>query len=232
MRVHYLQHVPFEGLGAIEQWLIARSCDITSTRLFEPSQLPSPEDFDLLIIMGGPMSVNDEAEYPWLTDEKSLVRRAIASGKAVLGVCLGAQLIASAMGASVRKNRCKEIGWFPIEEVTLTSSDDSAFRLPPSANVFHWHGETFDLPHGAIHLARSRACEHQAFQVGCSVLGLQFHLEATPESVASMIRHAGNELEPSEFVQSAIEILSATPEQYAEIHRLMAAALLFLSERV
>lgn len=230
MRVHYLQHVPFETLGSIEPWLKAAGCPITGTLLFESAQLPETFDFDLLIVMGGPMSVNDETLYPWLADEKEFIRKAIASGKAVLGICLGAQLIAAALGAHVYPNRHREIGWFPVQG--LASTDSFVFKFPSALNVFHWHGETFDLPCGAIHLAGSEACENQAFQIGNSVMGLQFHLETTPASVKTMVFNCGNELIPSDYVQTEREILAADVEQYYSINQMMGKVLAFLQNSI
>ncbi|MGH8657760.1 MAG: type 1 glutamine amidotransferase [Gammaproteobacteria bacterium] len=226
MRVHYLQHVPFERLGSIAPWLEAAGCEITNTRFFESAELPDPKMIDLLVVMGGPMSVNDEHEFPWLVPEKQFIRDAINSGKPVLGICLGAQLIASAMGASVYRNRVKEIGWFQIHGVS--SNDSSIFSFPPAENVFHWHGETFDLPSGAIRLARSDGCENQAFQLGKSVIGLQFHLETTPESAQEIISNCRDELVPSKYRQTEEEILSAKRESYKSINQQMGNVLSFL----
>ena len=130
--------------------------------------------------------------FPWLVSEKQFIREAIRSGKPVLGICLGAQLIASAMGAGVYRNPLKEIGWFPIRGIS--SNDSSVFCFPPSMIVFHWHGETFDLPPGATRLAKSDGCENQAFQFGQSVIGLQFHLETTPLAAREMVLNCRNEL--------------------------------------
>jgi GMP synthase-like glutamine amidotransferase len=227
MRAHCLQHVPFEGLGCIEPWLVAARYEITYTRLFEAAELPEPGAVDLLVALGGPMSVNDEGEFPWLAPEKRFIRRAIEAGTPVLGICLGAQLIASALGARISRNREKEIGWFSVEAIPAEGA--GLFRFPPSAEVFHWHGETFDLPPGAIRLARSAGCENQAFQLGRSMLALQFHLETTPAAARAMVEHGGAELQPARYVQSATEILAATPEKYRAINALMAAVLAFLS---
>jgi len=226
MRAHYLQHVPFEGLGSIEPWLEAAGYEITNTRFFESAGLPDPAMIDLLVVMGGPMSVNDEDRFPWLAPEKRFIRAAINYGKPVLGICLGAQLIARAMGALVYRNSAKEIGWLPIQGVSAI--DSPVFGFPPSVEVFHWHGETFDLPSGAIRLARSEGCENQAFQLGRSVIGLQFHLETTPASAREIISHCRDELIPSKYVQTEKEILSAKPESYKSINQLMGNLLSFL----
>lgn len=219
MRAHYFQHVAFEGLGTIETWLQGAGYSITRTRFFAREPIPSMEEVDFLVVMGGPMSVNDEEKLPWLLAEKQAVREAIEAGKPVLGICLGAQLIASALGAPVVKNPEPEIGWWPIKNVSEDASSD--FRFPLSTMVFHWHGETFALPPGARRIAESVGCVHQAFQIGSNVIGLQFHLEMTPQSVAGLVEHCGRELVPGKFIQSASDILGASTETYASTHRLM-----------
>jgi GMP synthase-like glutamine amidotransferase len=228
MRAHYLQHVPFEGLGSIGPWLESAKYQITVTKLYESTSLPSPKQLDLLIIMGGPMSINDEDRFPWLRLEKQFIRDTIESGKPVLGICLGAQLIASALGESVYPNRRKEIGWFPVEGIP--HKKETGFCFPSSTEVFHWHGETFDLPEGAVLLARSEACENQAFQVGKNVIGLQFHLETTPESLRVLVANCQDELQPSKFVQPEAILLDQAPNKYQVINNLMAEVLLYLSK--
>lgn len=228
-RAHALLHVPFEGLGSIEPWLRAAGCELGVTRLHAPDPLPQAGDVDLLVVMGGPMSVNDESAHPWLAQEKRFIRQCIDAGRPVLGVCLGAQLIAAAMGARVHRARAKEIGWFPVEAVP--AHDEATFRFPPRIDVFHWHGETFELPPGALRLARSAACENQAFQLGRSVIGLQFHLEASAASVREMIAACRDELVPSEFVQPEERILGAAAGRYRAINDLMSEVLAFLVRR-
>lgn len=223
MRAHYLQHVPFEGPGSIEPALRAAGYEISHTRIFKSAVLPEPDDIDLLVVMGGPMSVHDENEFPWLAPEKKFIRNLIESGKPVLGICLGAQLIASAMGARVYKNPVKEIGWFPVQGVT--SAGSASFSFPPSMEVFHWHGETFDLPTGAVRLAGSEGCENQAFQIGGSVIGLQFHLETTPELARELTANCRHELIHSRYVQTEEVILAAGPERYRAIHQQMSKVL-------
>ena len=228
MRAHYLQHVQFEGLGCIEPWLRAEKYEITNTRFFETVLFPNLNEIDLLIVMGGPMSVNDEVEFPWLIEEKQFIRSCIEEEKSVLGICLGAQLIASSLGARVYPNPIKEIGWFAVEG--MSTHKGRTFCFLPSQEVFHWHGETFDLPAGAYRLARSEACENQAFQLGRSVIGLQFHLESTPESTRGIVSNCRAELRPSKYVQSETAILAATPEKYQAINKLMVKVLSFLKE--
>jgi GMP synthase-like glutamine amidotransferase len=226
MNAHYFQHVSFEGLGSIQSWLETTGYKITKTQFFNSCKLPEPDTVDLLIVMGGPMSVNEEDKFPWLIKEKQFIFDFINSGKPVLGICLGAQLIANAMGAKVYKNFEKEIGWFPIHCVPSTNSIH--FKFPHSKEVFHWHGETFDLPSGAIHLARSAVCENQAFQLGRSVMGLQFHLETTPETAREIVKNCRNELIPSKYIQGESEILEITIGKYKTINKLMDKVLSFI----
>ena len=218
MRVHVLQHVPFEGLGSIHGWLEAHAARVSFTRFFEDPLLPEVDDFDLVIVMGGPMSVNDARIFPWLLEEKRFVAAAVHRGKAVLGICLGAQLVANALGERVYPGPFKEIGWHEIQ--SAEQSLDS-FRFPQAVTVFHWHGETFDLPHGAIRLAHSPACRNQAFQLGRRVIGLQFHLETTPAIVAAMISNCGDELVAGPYIQPARKILDEPAASYVTINQLM-----------
>jgi len=226
MRAHCLQHVAYEGLGSIRSWLQGTGYAITHTHLFQMPDFPRTDQVDLLVILGGPMSVNDEETFAWLAQEKKFIRAVIAAGTPVLGICLGAQLIANAMGARVYRNRVKEIGWFPVSSVP--STDACAFSFPPSTQVFHWHGETYALPTGATLLARSEGCENQAFQLGRSVIGLQFHLETTTESAQEIVSHCRGELIPSQYVQTEEAILSAKPENYRLINDLMGDVLSFV----
>ena len=226
MKVRVLQHVPFEGLGSLETWLSERGADVHYTRFYESSALPNPRAVDLVIAMGGPMSVNDERDYPWLKPEKVFVHEAIRRGLPVVGVCLGAQLIASALGARVYANAEKEIGWFQIK---AADADGDVFRFPRQATVFHWHGETFDLPPGAVRLAGSSVCENQAFQIGKNVIGLQFHLETTPGMADLLIRNCRGELVDGAYIQTE-QAMRAVPESaYVEINKLMDKVLSYVT---
>ena len=230
MKVHVLQHVPFEGLGSIAGWVDARGARVTWTRFFREARLPALGEVDLLIALGGPMSVNDEAVRPWLRAEKQFVREALTRGIAVLGVCLGAQLIASALGARVVPNPVKEIGWFPIEAVEAIQAARGSAPMPRTCTVFHWHGETFALPPGAVHLARSAACENQAFQLKRNVVGVQCHLESTPETIRVLVHHCAADLVPGPYVQSSQQLLSAPGEAYAAGNAVMDGLLEYLAD--
>lgn len=208
MRVHFLQHVPFEGLGSIERWIDERSLAVSSTQLYRGDSLPELDEFDSLIVMGGPMGVCDLSTYPWLSAEKQFIGEAIRHDKVVLGVCLGAQLIASALGARVYANPEREIGWFPVECTEADAACSFGEIFPTGIEAFHWHGDTFDLPDGAVHLARSAACENQAFSFGQRVLALQFHLETTPTAAMALIEHCADELRDGRYVQQPLAMLS------------------------
>lgn len=226
MQAHYFQHVPFEGLGAIERWLIKAGYSISCTRFYDSGNLPQPEDIDFLVVMGGPMSVNDESDHPWLVKEKAFIKNAITAGKSVLGICLGAQLIADSMGGRVFPNPVKEIGWFPVTAVAPETA--GVFQFPKETNVFHWHGETFSLPEGAVRLAQSKGCANQAFQIGRNVIGLQFHLETTQTSAQAIVENCQDELVEGQYIQTMEEILSVPVERYASINGLMEKVLEYL----
>lgn len=201
LRIHCLQHVAFEGIGCIANWATQNGHTLTHTRFYADEALPEVSSFDCLIVMGGPMSVHDEAAHEWLKAEKAFIKKTINEGKKLIGICLGAQLIAAAMDASVYANAEKEIGWLPIQ----FSNDALALFpfLPASQIVFHWHGDTFDLPANAVLLAESDGCKNQAYIIGQQVLGLQFHIEVTEESLQQMLHHGASELLEANYIQSA-----------------------------
>jgi GMP synthase (glutamine-hydrolysing) len=228
MKIHYFQHVPFEGLAFIESWAIARGYTLSSTRFFAGEALPQIQDIDFLIVMGGPMNIYETEKYFWLTEEKRFIEQAIQQDKIVLGICLGAQLIADVLGAKVTQNAFKEIGWFPVE---LTAESAAFHSLPQQFNALHWHGDTFELPRGAVHLARSEGCENQAFVYGEKVLSLQFHLEATPTSTQQIIANCGNELVQGKYIQMPEEMMGKA-ENFTAANLLMAQVLDNLNELI
>lgn len=199
MRLRIFQHVPFEGPAAIAEWADSKGHHIEYTKFYENDPLPASADVDMLVVMGGPMGVNDTGQYPWLRNEIAFITDAVESGKPVLGVCLGSQLLAASLGAKVYPHSEKEIGWFPVTF--------KAEWAPETLIVCHWHGDTFDLPEGATLLAQSILTKNQAFQYGANAIGLQFHLEMTPASIEGMIEACGHDLESGDWVQNEEELL-------------------------
>ncbi|HZL09301.1 MAG TPA: type 1 glutamine amidotransferase [Prolixibacteraceae bacterium] len=208
LRIHYLQHVHFEDLGCIEDWAKTKVHRLSSTKFYENESLPELSEFDWLIVMGGPMGVYDFEKYNWLSGEKEFIGNAIRAKKTVIGICLGAQLIASALGAKVYPNTEKEIGWFPISPTKETIATNLLGKNEDSFPVFHWHGDTFDLPPDATRIASSEICLNQAFVYAEKVIGLQFHFEVTEKSLQRMISFCSDELVDGKHIQSEEEIIS------------------------
>ncbi len=207
MRVHYIQHVTFENLANIEKWINAKQYTLTSTKLYEDAIFPDMDSFDFLIIMGGPMNIYEDDKYPWLKQEKDFINNAIKSKKLVLGICLGAQLIADILGASIYKNKHPEIGWFPITLSENINSNNIFKNMPTELDVFHWHGDTFDLPENSTLLASSEACVNQGFIYKDHVIGLQFHLEASKASVERLIQNCSDDIYQADYIQDTEEML-------------------------
>jgi GMP synthase-like glutamine amidotransferase len=213
-----VQHVEFEEPGTIAEWALARGHELAVAHPYRGEDISRAEGFDGVVVMGGPMSVTDEDSHPWLVPEKRLVRRAIEGGKFVLGVCLGAQLVAECLGARVYPGPEKEIGWYPVALVSSTGSGIFA-GLPPRIDAFHWHGETFDNPPGVERVARSEAYENQAFAAGRRILGMQFHLEMTERNVRLMIDRCSGDIRGGRFVQTPEAMLAAPPAIYGRMRR-------------
>jgi GMP synthase (glutamine-hydrolysing) len=229
MRIHYLQHVPFEGLGCIEPWALHQGHSLSATALFAGDALPDPLSFDWLIVMGGPMGVHDEMEFPWLVQETQFIRQCVRQGKKILGICLGAQLIARALGADVYPNQHKEIGWHPVTSSPGADGTGLGPLLPQTFFAFHWHGDTFGLPNGAVHLAQSEACRHQAFFYPPAVLGFQFHLESTFESIGELIDSCNDELVTAPYIQNR-ELIQSRRDLVLPSNDLMRRVLEFISK--
>jgi GMP synthase (glutamine-hydrolysing) len=228
LKIHYFQHVSFEGLGSIATWAQGAGHQINVTRFYADEHPPPVNLIDWLIIMGGPMNIAEEGRYPWLHEEKIFIKQAIDQGKRVLGICLGAQLIADVLGADIHPNPQREIGWFPVYPTAEAEQSSIIDYLPGELEVFHWHGDTFDIPKGADHLLRSQACENQAFMLGDRVLGFQFHLETTLESAASLVKNSADDLRPGPFVQDAETILMGL-ERFHRINQSMESILEYLA---
>ncbi|MFO7592904.1 MAG: type 1 glutamine amidotransferase [Pseudomonadota bacterium] len=220
MNIHYLQHVPFEGPGSIESWAITHGHSLTCTRLYAGDPLPALSRFDMLIVLGGPMSVHDEFEHVWLKAEKWFIRQVIDAEKPVLGICLGAQLIAEVLGAEVYSANQKEIGWYPLTLDKTFAASALGENLPQNPEVFHWHGETFTLPDGAARIASTPLCESQGFIYDNNIIALQFHLEATYSGAESLIENSRHEMTGSGNIQTEEEILS-DPLRFTRANRMM-----------
>ena len=195
-RIAVLRHVPHETAGTVQSFLNEAGLDWHYVNLFgEAPERLDPGDAAGLVVLGGPMNVDQVDAYPWLLPELAWIREALDAELPILGVCLGAQLLAKALGANVAPNHVKEIGWHRIE-LTEEAEDDRLFAgCGTSQTVFQLHGDTFALPEGAVHLARSRQCENQAFRYGRSAYGLQFHIEMTPELIEAWLDEPSNRRE-------------------------------------
>lgn len=218
MRIHWLQHAEHEDLGCIAPWLAAHGAQVGCTALQRGEAPPHARDFDALIVMGGPMNIYEHNAHPWLAAEKRLIREAIDAGRRVLGVCLGAQLIADALGAPVTRNAHAEIGWFDVTLNAQGRAHPALADWPDRFAAFHWHGDTFAIPEGACNLMSSEACAHQGFALGTQILALQFHLEVTAADARGWF--AVERPVPDRYVQAPEAILRDL-DRFALNNRLM-----------
>jgi GMP synthase-like glutamine amidotransferase len=209
MRIHYLQHVPFEGPANIVDWARKKVHRLTGTHLYNYEAVPGMDQFDWLIIMGGPMNIYEEKKYPWLKYEKQFIKAAIDNRKVVLGICLGAQLITDVLEGKVTKNPEGEIGWLPVTFNAEALQSPLFKNFPETPHVFHWHNDTFStLGADATCIASSEACSHQAFIYKERVIGFQFHMESTEDSILSLINHCAAEMTGGVYVQTEDQIRS------------------------
>lgn len=208
MHLHCLQHVAHETPGTILEWAKIKGHTIQYTCLYKPQFLfPPVQEIDGLLVMGGCMNVDEEEKFPWLKIEKQFINECIISGKKVIGICLGAQLIAAALGSKVYKSVEKEIGFFPVSFINNSLQHELFHHFSKEYSVFHWHGDTFDLPANAQLVASNNICKHQAYLMGANVLGLQFHFEMNETVIEEMLLHDADELnETGAFIQQAAEI--------------------------
>jgi len=209
MNILLIQHDPLDGPGSLLEWSESRGHSIASFLMSGEAPLPSLESVDFLVSLGGPMGAYEEEKHPWIATEKEYLRQSFAAGKKILGLCLGCQLLADALGGKSFRHTCKEFGWQPIEPTEVGGKwlgTDDVFM------AFQWHGDTYTLPPGAVQLARNEAAEQQAFLMegpaGNQVLGLQFHLEWTEKMALEIVQEPDIAPPVSAFVQSPKEILS------------------------
>lgn len=232
LRVHYFQHIAGEGFGSCYDYLKAHQAKITATEFFalpvdlplELEALPHIDEVDLLIIMGGTMSVNDEANYPWLKLEKRWLRRYLSAGKPAIGLCLGGQLIANALGASVSRNQHQELGWIDVGRVSHVP--ENYFQIPEKINIMQWHSETFEIPRGGVRLAQNNVCQNQMYQIGRNVLGFQFHPEMTPHALQLLIENEEySAVFNGQYVQPIAELKKTIKSKFEQGNQLLNRAI-------
>jgi GMP synthase-like glutamine amidotransferase len=207
MHIQVVQHVPFEGPGYIGEWAAERGHTLDVTYAIT-ERYPLPEAFDLLVVMGGPMDADDEIASPWLLIEKHFVAETISAGRLVLGVCLGAQIVAEVIGGRVRRGREPEIGWFPVRLADASHDEPLFAGWPHEVVVGHWHGDTFLLPLAMEPVLSSDVTPNQAFVFDGHVVGLQFHLEWDEAALRTMIDAC-----PGDFATGGAHVM--TPERFA-----------------
>lgn len=215
-----IQHVAVEGPGALGEALRARGVTLRPVRVFAGDPVPACCDAEALVVMGGPMGVYEDDRHPHLRDERRLIESALAAGQPIIGTCLGSQLLASALGARVYPNSRKEIGWYEVA-LAGAAADDALFAgAPPRFTPVHWHGDVFDLPAGAAHLASSAITPHQAFRHGSNAWGLLFHLELDRPQLDSWLTAFADEMAAAGIAPAAI---TAAADQHLAAARAVGA---------
>ena len=207
MHLHYFQHDNFEDLGFIGNWATSRNITTSVTRFDMNPELPAHESYDWLVVMGGKMSVNDQADFSWLETEIAFIKEAIGLGKIVIGICLGTQLIAKATGSAVYKNSGPEMGFWPVHFLHPAKTDKVFRHFPEKLDVLHVHFDTYELPEGAVNMAESAITKNQAYRIGENVFGFQFHFEVTPQNIFSFLNGVEPELVEGEFSQTKAQML-------------------------
>jgi len=220
LRIHCLLHSALGGEIHLPDWAASRGHSWSETLVPETAELPRPEDADCLVVLGGPMSAWEEGKYPWLAAEKRTIASFIDAGRPVLGICLGAQMLADILGARTYRGALPEVGWHRVRGTRESCADSLASLLPEEIETFLWHGDTFDIPKGALRIACSDAFENQAFLWG-GVLALQFHLEVRPDWVRRLVERDADQLVEAGFVQSRARVLGQRDEVYRENNALM-----------
>jgi GMP synthase-like glutamine amidotransferase len=236
MKILVIQHSSINTLGTIGEYAKIKNHALESIRFYETHNSPAInpftiDSFDLLIVMGGAIGVYDYKENPWLRNEKDYIKQAVNAGKPILGICLGAQLLADSLGACVHDNKYMEMGWFPVKAVSNENISDFLKGLLDEFVAFHWHSRTFDLPEGAVHLFESRGCKNQGFIYGDRVVALQFHPEVNEERIESLIKRYGDGMAEGLFVQKKMEMLGQK-KYLAETKEFMFAILEKLEELI
>ena len=224
MRIHLFQHVEYNDRAFIPEWMAGQGHELVRVMVPQVSRLPDADDIDALIIAGGPMSVWDVRQHSWLAREKKLLSELLEQNKPVLGICLGAQMIAEQLGVTVKPSNHLNIGWYPIVLNEQIDSTWLANVLPSQFNSFFWHGDHFELPADAVPLATASSNASQGF-VWKRSIALQFHLEVTPQWARHLVTRDSDQLVPAPNVQSAQTILAKPAELYRRNNVLMSSLL-------
>jgi len=207
MKALILKHISYENPGFIQDFFKQKNIEFKIVNIWQKRKLPDIKNFDIFVIMGGPMGVYDVDKYKWLLKEKKYIKSAVEKGKKIFGICLGAQLLAENFGAKIYKNKFKEIGWYPVK-LTEDAKRHYLFNsIPDKFFTFHWHNDTFSIPKGSIRIASSDACENQGFVLGKNIIGLQFHPEITEKDLKLFLKYGSKELIKSNFIQGKKEIM-------------------------
>ncbi|MEO1889898.1 MAG: type 1 glutamine amidotransferase [Cycloclasticus sp.] len=231
MNIHVLHHVHLSIKHGITLYLEASSHEVTHTNVFENHTLPPISDIDWLIIMGGPMSSNDEEKHPWLIAEQAFIKEVIDAGKLILAVCLGAQLVAKVLGAKVTSNTYFEFGWHKLTPSKDVNETFLANIFNQEMTLFHSHGETFDIPSGAKRIASSEACKNQGFVYDNRVVAIQFHPEITPELANLFASHLDDSCKDSPFYR-AVSSDSAAKPLFTQSKRVIEQLLMEIEENL
>lgn len=210
----------------IGEWAEAKGHELTATRFHAAESLPLPAEVDMVVAMGGPMNALEDDKYPWLRLERLFLGDVIRAGKPVLGVCLGAQLIAAALGAPVLRGEHTEIGWW-----RLARTGEASIPWPEEVEAFHWHSDTFELPMGAERICQSAACANQGFVIDGRVIGFQFHLEMRPEDIDAICAHCGHEVVDGPWIQPLAKLTEQDSGRQARLRRLLELTLDGLAAR-
>ena len=228
MKLFVFQHASFESPGFIADWADNRTVDIQLIRVFSRQDFPPVEDAEGLILLGGPMSIHDTVRFSWLVQEKIFLEKWLKTGKPVMGICLGAQLLADLLGGRVYSLVHQEIGWFPIQKNAFLKHPFLDLFSENTLPAFHWHGETFDIPEGAVPLFSSEATQNQAFIWNNQIFAFQFHWEVTPKNVQLLIENGETEMRKGgPFVQSPEKML-LSKSFFETSHQLISAGLDFI----
>lgn len=220
MNIHCLVHSELPGDTLLPEWAALRGHAWHRTLVPRAARLPQPAEADCLVVLGGPMSAWEEQRFPWLRDEKRLIERFLRADRPVIGICLGAQLLAAVLGARTYAGPHQEIGWFAVESTAEFRASTLGTLLPERFETFLWHGDSFELPRGALRIGRSAAFENQGFVHG-RALALQFHLEVRPAWVRALAERDGEQLIAADHVQPAGTILAKTYRLYRRSNALM-----------